>query len=138
MPSVLRRAAAVVLALAVAMIVITLAEALSGRLYPPPATLDLGNVEQMRVYIAQLPVAALLLVLAGYGIAALAGGWVAERMAKPSAPQPSIAIAAVLLGGSIMNLRAIPHPLWFSVANLLLVATLPFVGARLGRTVAPG
>jgi len=131
MPPVVRRAAAVVAALAVAMLIITLAEGLSGRLYPPPANLDLTNAEVMRVYVASLPLTALLLVLAGYGVAGLVGGWLATRLSNAAILRPAIAVAAVLLGGSIMNLRAIPHPAWFWGANLLLVVLMPLLGARL-------
>jgi hypothetical protein len=131
MPPMIRRAAAVVAALAVAMLIITLAEGLSGRFYPPPANLDLSNADVMREYVASLPIAALLIVLTGYGVAALVGGWLATRLANAAILRPAIMVAAVLLGGSIMNLRAIPHPAWFWGANLLLVVAMPLAGARI-------
>lgn len=131
MPPVIRRAAAVVAALAAAMIIITIAEGVSGHFYPPPANLDLTNADVMREYVARLPIAALLIVLAGYGIAGLVGGWLATRLSNVAIMRPAIAVAAVLLGGSIMNLRAIPHPAWFWAANLLLAVVMPLAGARL-------
>ncbi len=132
MAPVIRRAASVVAAVGVAMVIITLVEALSGRLYPPPANLDVGNAEALREYVRSLPVSALLLVLAGYGIAGFAGGWLATRLSGTALLRPAIAVAAVLLGGSIMNLRAIPHPAWFWGTNLLLVVAMPLVGAWIG------
>ncbi len=131
MSTVIRRAAAVVAAVAVAMVIITLAEGLSGHLYPPPANLDLTNPDVMREYVARLPIAALLIVLAGYGVAGLAGGWLATRLSNPPILRPAIAVAAVLLGGSIMNLRALPHPAWFWVVNVVLVVAMPLAGARI-------
>lgn len=137
MPPVVRRAGAVVAALAVAMVIITLVEGMSSRLYPPPTNLDLTNAEVLRAYVASLPIAALLIVLAGYGVAGLAGGWLATRISNAPILRPAIAVAAVLLGGSIMNLRAIPHPAWFWGMNLLLVVGMPLLGARLASRNLP-
>ncbi len=135
----LRRVVAVLAGLASAMVIITLCEALGGQLYPPPSNLDLTNTEVLRAYVAQLPRAALLLVLAGYGVAALAGGWIATRLSRTPSLHPAMIVAAVLLGASVMNLRAIPHPGWFWAGNLLFVILLPLVGARLaGRAMAAG
>jgi hypothetical protein len=139
MSPVIRRAASVVVAVAGALIIITLAEGVSGRLYPPPANLDLTSAEVLRQYVESLPVAALLIVLAGYGIAGFVGGWLATRLSNTTLLRPAVAVAAVLLGGSIMNLRAIPHPLWFWLANLLLVVLMPLAGARVAsRNLAAG
>jgi hypothetical protein len=125
--------AAVVFALVVAMLIITLCEGLSSHLYPLPADLDPKNREAMDAYVAGLPVAALLLVLSGYGLAALVGGWLATRLSKAPTLQPAMIVAAVLLGGSVMNLRGIHHPAWFGAANLLVVFLLPLVGERIAR-----
>ncbi len=139
MSATLRRIVPVLGGLAAAMLIITLFEGLGGQLYPPPSNLDLTSHEVLRTYISQLPATALLLVLAGYGVAALIGGWLAIRLAKAPSLQPALIVAAILLGGSLMNLRAIPHPAWFWAANLLLVAVLPLAGARLaGRGMTGG
>ena len=41
-------------------------------------------------------------------------------------------VRSLLVIASIMNLSTIPHPAWFWVANLAVVAVTPFLGARFG------
>jgi hypothetical protein len=122
---------AVVLGALVAIVLISLVEAINGRLYPLPAGLDINNREAMSGYIATLPLAAFLLLLLGYALGGLGGGYVAARLA-PTRPMRHAGVVMILLVvASLLNLRSFEHPVWFWVANLVVVVGLPLLGGRL-------
>jgi hypothetical protein len=136
MSPVVRRILAVLAGMVAAVVVITLVEVVSGRMYPPPAGVNLQDPEAMRAFAATLPVGAFLMVLLSYALGAFVGGWVAGWRAPTAWPLPPAVIALFLTLGSVMNLRAIPHPGWFWAANLVVVVVLPFAGAALTRVRA--
>lgn len=133
MPPIVRSAGAVIAGAAAAIAIISGVQALSASLYPPPVGLDYNDAEAMRAWVASLPAGALLLVLASYLVGALAGGFVAARLAPAWPTRHAAVIAGLLTVASLMNLSALPHPAWFWVANLAIVAAVPMAGARLGE-----
>ena len=78
-----RRILAIVLGLLVAFVFFMLFQATSGAMYPPPPGLDLGDPADLEAYIATLPQTALVLVLLGYAVGSLMGGYVTARVATP-------------------------------------------------------
>jgi hypothetical protein len=122
---------AVVLGALVAVVLIALVEAVNGRLYPLPAGLDINNREAMSGYIATLPLTAFLVLLLGYALGALGGGYIAARLA-PTRPMRHAGVIMILLVlASLLNLRSVEHPVWFWVANLVVVVGLSLLGGRL-------
>jgi len=125
---------AVILGVIAMSICVGAVEWIGHQLYPLPAGLDFKNPETLKGFIAQLPVAALLFVLAGWTLGSLVGGYIAARISRlhKRGAALSIGIAMVLL--VIMNMLMIPHPLWISVLGV----TLPVPFALLGRKLAGG
>jgi hypothetical protein len=139
-PSFVRSILAVLAGSLVAFVLIAGIQFLNTSFYPLPAGLDPSNREAMSSFMATLPLGAFLMVLLSYAVGGLAGGFVAARLAPRAAQGHALAVAALLVGASIMNLTALPHPVWFMVANLLVVVLMPLAGARLagGREGNPG
>lgn len=125
---------AVILGVIAMSICVGAVEWIGHQLYPLPAGLDFKNPETLKGFIAQLPVAALLFVLAGWTLGSLVGGYIAARISRlhKRGAALSIGIAMILL--VIMNMLMIPHPLWMSVLGV----TLPVPFALLGRKFAGG
>ena len=125
---------AVILGVIAMSICVGAVEWIGHQLYPLPAGLDFKNPETLKGFIAQLPVAALLFVLAGWTLGSLVGGYIAARISRlhKRGAALSIGIAMILL--VIMNMLMIPHPLWISVLDV----TLPMPFALLGRKLAGG
>lgn len=125
---------AVILGVIAMSICVGAVEWIGHQLYPLPAGLDFKNPETLKGFIAQLPVAALLFVLAGWTLGSLVGGYIAARISRlhKRGAALSIGIAMILL--VIMNMLMIPHPLWMSVLGV----TLPVPFALLGRKLAGG
>jgi hypothetical protein len=137
MPVVLRHTVAVVIGVVVAVTIIMLFEGLNSQLFPPPAGLDHGTAAEMGTWLRTLPTGAFLLVLAGYAFGAFGGSVAIARFAPSRAAHLVGLLGAILLAASLMNLVALPHPMWFWVANVLLIVGGAWLGFRLGaRRVA--
>jgi hypothetical protein len=99
-------------------VLITLAQLLSARIYPLPAGIDRGDSQAMGEFIRSLPLPAMFLVLAGYLVGVLGGAWVGGRLSCTAPGRQVFLITALFLIASVMNLTSFPHPPWFWVANL--------------------
>jgi hypothetical protein len=78
-----------------------------------------------------MPVGALALVLAGWVVGALDGGLVAASIAKRRAP--AIVVGALVALGALAMVAMVPHPLWMSIAGVLLPVPAALAGAWLVR-----
>ena len=83
------------------------------------------------------PIAALLIVMSAWIIATLAGGLLACFIARESPMVYATIVGGLVLLGTIMNLFAIPHPLWFSITAVLAVIATIFITGRLGLSFVP-
>jgi hypothetical protein len=136
MSPLVRGTVAVMAGVMAAFLVIMLVQLLGAVLYPAPAGFDPKDPEALTALTASLPLGAFLMVLLGYLLGAVAGGYLAARLAPSRRAVHAGIVAAFLLAGSIMNLVSIPHPAWFLAANLLIVAVVPVLAGRLAQSRA--
>jgi hypothetical protein len=116
--------------LATALGLIALLEMLDSSIYKLPPGLDSNNIEALKIYIASLPVWALLLLLLNYALASFAGGMVAGLISRQMR-QP-VTIGVLLTMANIINLHELPHPMWFMVLSSILYVPFAFIGGRMG------
>ena len=128
----MRGLAAVVMGLIVAFVVTFGIEWINSLLSPLPAGLDRHDEAALKAAIAQLPVQALLGVLVGWFLAAVAGTFMATRIARGD-HRPAWFLGVLLVAGAIATMRAIPHPVWFWVAALVAYPIAIWLGARSGE-----
>jgi hypothetical protein len=114
-----------------AYITIMLIEFASHQVYPPPAGLNPMVTEDMAVILSRMPVGALLSVVLAWVIGAFDGGLVAALIAGRHRPRIAAVIPAliVLLGVVGMIMQMPQHPMWMSVAGLLLPVPAALAGA---------
>jgi hypothetical protein len=101
-------------------------------IYPLPPGTDMGDPESLRQGIASLPVAAFLLLVAGWAIAAGAGSYLAARLARQSAAMHGLIVTLFVLVATIANMARIPHPIWMWPAAIILITGAGWAAARLG------
>lgn len=95
-----------------------------------PAGIDPSDPEGMSRMIAQMSAAAFLALLLTYLAATLAGGFTAARIAREQ--WAAWTVAGLLLAGTIANVVRYPeHPLWFTVAAVVLIAAGGWFAGRL-------
>ena len=124
-----RTIAGVVVGVVVAWLTIMLAEFASAPLHPMPAGLDMRDPESVAAFVATLPASALLLVLSGWVLGGLVGGYVAAGISHK--PRPALTVGIVIVIGVIANAVMIPHPMWMTVAGVLLPVPAAWLGAKL-------
>lgn len=115
----IRTIAAVVAGLVVAMSLVTVAEMLGMRMYPPPPGLDPNNAAQMKEIARLMPMGALVMVLAGWTIGALGGSAIAVLIDRRK-PLAGWITGALFVAVTIWELVVIPGPNWFRVAAIIL------------------
>ena len=132
-----RNILAVVAGLASAWVTMVIVQAISSFLYMRDAGIDTGDAAALKAWIATAPLGAFLLLILGYVVSSLVGGWVAARLARSRPLLLAVIVGLFLLLGGIANFMTIPHPTW--VAVLALVAYIPcaWLGGRLGARRAP-
>ena len=115
----------------VAWITVSLFEFASMRAFPPPSGVDVRDARQLAALVAQMPVGALGLVLAGWVVGALDGGLVAALIAKRRVP--AIVVGVLVMLGAFLMVAMVPHPMWMSIAGVLLPVPAALFGAWLVR-----
>ena len=132
----LRSVLAVIAGVVATIVVIMLAELGCSQLFPLPPGLDPTNREAIEAHVAKLPLIALLLVVLGWALGSIAGGWVAARVSGGGANgmRSALIVGALLLLAGVMNMMTIPHPLWMWIVGLAVYLPCAWLGARLAVT----
>jgi hypothetical protein len=125
---------AVIAGFVAASVVMMIVESINGHiLYPELGKLAQGMTdrEAIRALLATAPVGALLVVLVGWALGSLLGGFLAAWIAA-SAPVAHALILGVLLTlAGIANNLMIPPPAWFWLPTLAVFVPAAYAGARL-------
>ena len=117
-------------------VAITLIEAMDVKLFPLPAGLDPNNPVQLAAVVAALPFAAKLLIVVGWCLGAFAGAAVAARIAEHRLIVALI-LGVLVIAGTLVNARDIPHPQWMILAGTLLPLPLAWLATRIVPGHAP-
>ena len=105
----------------IAVLIVFLADELSHMVYPMPASLDPADTEDLRAYIATLPIAAFLMVMGGWVVATFVGSVVADRIGTAKLWIYPTVVGGFMFTATTANLIAIPHPHWFTAVSLTAI-----------------
>jgi hypothetical protein len=126
MKTALRTLAAVVAGLIAAFVLVVAVEGFSAVVHPTPEGFD-GTAEEMCRHVERYPALVLAVVVAAWGLTAFVGAWVARTIGNRSA----VAIVGLLLlAAVVLNISMLPYPMWFKLANLLVVPIAIILGGR--------
>lgn len=117
-------------------VAITLVEVLDVKLFPLPVGMDPNDKAQLAAVVAALPQAAKWLIVAGWCLGAFVGAAVAARIAEHRSIV-ALAIGALVVAGTLINAREIPHPQWMILAGTLLPLPLAWLATRIVPGHAP-
>jgi len=121
--------------LLIAWLVMSVAEFGSVVLHRPPPGVDLRNPEALALHIASAPWSAMLVVAVGWVLGAFLGALVAARIARHRRAA-ALVIGALVVLGVIGSTMAIPHPLWMTIAGIVLPLPAAWFAPRLVRPKA--
>ena len=111
----IRNIGAVVVGLVAGMAVNMAIGALAWVLYPMPEGVGFSDAEGVAAYMAALPKAVFLIVLAAHLSQAFVGGWVAARISPNQPMVVAMIVGAISLVSVIANMKSIPLPTWMMV-----------------------
>ena len=134
MRSALRSIAAVVAGFIAASIVMMIVESINGHVLHPDlakAAEGVTDREALRALLAAAPVSAFLVVIAGWILGGVAGGWTTASIAARASARHGLILGTLLTLAGIANNLMVPPPPWFWVASLAVLLPATIVGARL-------
>ena len=131
--SIVRSAGAVLAGLVAAMFFIVGTEAVWAVVYPPAPGVDLHDREACKAHIAQLPADAFVIAAVGWGLAVLAGSWVATRLGAGRHPAHGYVVGLILSAAALMNMLMLPYPALFWGLNLVSFPVCTYLGTQWGR-----
>ena len=122
---------AVVVGLGVGMAVNLALIKLNIKLHAPSAGLDWNNPDQVKDFMATMPLLGFVIVLAAHSGQALVGSVIGTLISGRRSVVVGLIIGVATLLGCVMAMFMIPGPLWFSVIDLLLPVPVAYLAARL-------
>jgi hypothetical protein len=126
---------AIFLGWAASIFVIVAVEALNHQIFPLPPGADIWSPADFAGG-PSIPAGALVLVLIGWALGALAGGFLTGRLVQDGQPAHALAVGLVVLGAAVWTMLTLPHPVWMWVGAILLVPAAGWLGGRLAVKVA--
>lgn len=120
----------VIAAFVIVMLGDMLSQAVAASTAGAPPT-DMGDRAAIEAWMAGLPTTVFVIMLAGWTVAAFVAAFVAARFGRKGA-WPGWVAAGLFLCATAANLLLIPHPLWMTVAGVVLVIAGGWAGARFG------
>jgi hypothetical protein len=133
----IRKLAAAVIGIAVAMLVIQAVELLGHYVYPPPADIEFGDPDEVRAFMATLPVGSILFMGAAWAGGTFLGT-LAGALFSGATPLPyAVVVGGIVLAGAITMLLVIPHPWWFTIAAPVAIIVAAFLGMALAPLLGP-
>lgn len=125
----IRTILAVIAGMLVAMATMHLFELASVRLHPFAPSADPRDPAVLAAHVATAPFAAMALVVAGWVVGAFAGGLVAALIARRHRRGAALAIGGLIVASVIAVSMMFAHPLWMTLAGLLLPLPASWLGA---------
>lgn len=101
-------------------------EGLGHSLFPIPFEVDPKNLDALAEKLHLIPMEMYLSVVFAHGLGLLIGLLIAKAIDKASKISLYI-ISGFFLIGTIANLSMIPHPVWFAIADVGIVALVGFL-----------
>jgi hypothetical protein len=120
----------------IAMLSVWLIQKIGHAVYPPPADIDLNDIEAMKTYVATLPIGALLFVVASYFIGTTTGTCIACTIGTMLPRIYALLIGCLMLVATTMNVMMIPHPTWFILAAVVAIVAGAWLGTMCKRAIA--
>jgi hypothetical protein len=134
MQKVVRSVLAVIVGFVAACAVMMLIESINGHvLYPElgKAAAGVTDREAIRTLMAGAPVGAFVVVLFGWVLGSLVGGFLAAWIGRNAPVAHALALGGLLTLAGIANNLMLPPPGWFWITSLLVLLPAAHVGARL-------
>lgn len=123
-----KKIAAGVVGILISMGLVWLVEMIGHSVYPPPPDIDFSDADAMRIYVASLPLGALLFVSSAWFIGTLGGTLAACKVGDAQPKVYAMVVGGMMLLATAINLAMIPHPLWFAILGIVGIIAAAWLG----------
>jgi MFS family permease len=140
MSRVIRSILAVIVGFVAASVVMMIVETANGRLLYPELGKRAQGVtdrQEIRAIMASAPVGALVVVLIGWALGSVAGGFLAALIGRKTPEGHALVLGALLTLAGVVNNLMLPPPSWFWIATFAVFLPATYAGARLVPQRAP-
>jgi hypothetical protein len=127
---------AVILGLAASSFIIFALEVVGHIVYPPPADLNLNDMESVKAFTSSAPPIVFILIIIAYAVGSFVGGLVAAALAGKNKMTKAITVGGILMGLGAYNLFMIPHPIWTIIISIFFFIPCSWIGGTLGMKVS--
>jgi hypothetical protein len=131
MISALRSASAILMGFITGFVIIVGCEYANSRLFPLPQNIDPEDAAAMNAAMSAMPAKAMILVLVGWAIGTIGASFMAARFAGEFKSLHGLLMGLIFLGGAIMTMRQIHHPLWFWIVGIVIFFPAAMIGTSL-------
>jgi len=131
---VIRSILAVIAGFVAASAIMMIVETANGRLLYPELGKRAEGVtdrQEIKAIMASAPVGALVVVLIGWALGSLAGGFLATLISRKPPGGHAFVLGALLTLAGVANNLMLPPPFWFWIATFAVLLPATYVGARL-------
>jgi hypothetical protein len=130
----IRSILAVIAGFVTASVIMMVVETANGKLLYPELGKRAEGVtdrEELRAIMASAPVGALVVVLVGWALGSVAGGYLATLISGKPPYGHALVLGVLLTLAGVANNLMLPPPLWFWIATFAVFLPATFAGARL-------
>jgi len=131
---VIRSILAVIVGFVAASAVMMVVETVNGRVLYPELVKRAEGVtdrEEIKAIMASAPVGALAVVLVGWALGSMVGGFLATLISRKPPGGPALVLGILLTLAGVANNLMLPPPIWFWIATFAILLPMTYVGARL-------
>lgn len=100
---------------------------------PPPADININDMEAIKAYTANAPVIVFVMLIIAYALGSLLGGYIAGLLSTDKKMDNALSVGGILLGLGTFNLFSLPHPTWVIVVALIVFIPFSWIGGRLSE-----
>ena len=131
---VIRSILAVIAGFVAASAVMMIVETANGQLLYPELGKRAEGVtdrQEIKAIMASAPIGALVVVLVGWALGSVAGGFLATLISRKPPGGHALMLGTLLTLAGVANNLMLPPPLWFWIATFAVFLPATYVGARL-------
>jgi len=129
-----KKVMAILAGLLSAIIIVSLGDALAGYLAPPSANHNRTDPAALKSYVAGLPAYVLVIMLCFWLLSSLAAGYISGRICPSSGRTLGLICGGVLLGGALLNMTMLPHPVWLMLSAIVGYLPSAMFGTKLAMS----
>ncbi len=119
------------MAIVAGMIAMMLGHRVSNVILPPPDGMDVSNIKSFVANAYKLTTGHWLFALLSHAFGPLVSGCFVSRFVVSHHRQLLWIVALAWIIAGVLNLMAVPHPLWFKIADIIVYIPMTFIGAKL-------